>query len=156
LEKAYKKTWNTYVEADNPPETLYHYCRKDALCGILGSGKLWASDALRMKDQKEIVYSIDDVICKVVAETEDGHFKYIIPPVKSPEKVREALGGWCTHIACLSEKIDLPSQWQNYGDGGKGFACVFRRSRSRFRDDGDHHSGMMAITIGAKRRWLLL
>jgi hypothetical protein len=33
--------------------------------------------------------------------------------------------------------------------------CVFRRSRSPFRDDADRHSGMMAITVGAKRRWLL-
>jgi hypothetical protein len=34
--------------------------------------------------------------------------------------------------------------------------CVFRRSRSRFRSDDDRHSGVMAITIGAKRRWLVL
>jgi len=33
--------------------------------------------------------------------------------------------------------------------------CVFRRSRSRFRADDDQHSGTMAITIGAKRRWLV-
>ena len=33
--------------------------------------------------------------------------------------------------------------------------CVFRRSRSRFRSDDDRHSGVMAITIGAKRRWLV-
>lgn len=33
--------------------------------------------------------------------------------------------------------------------------CVFRRSRSRFRDHADHDSGLMAITIGAKRRWLV-
>ena len=32
--------------------------------------------------------------------------------------------------------------------------CVFRRCRSRFRDDADQHSGLMAINIGAKRRWL--
>ena len=33
--------------------------------------------------------------------------------------------------------------------------CVFRRSRSRFRSDADRHSGVMAITLGAKRRWLV-
>jgi len=33
--------------------------------------------------------------------------------------------------------------------------CVFRRSRSRFRDDADQRSGVMAITVGAKRRWLV-
>ncbi|MGA7413941.1 MAG: hypothetical protein WBW33_25920, partial [Bryobacteraceae bacterium] len=35
------------------------------------------------------------------------------------------------------------------------FACVFRRRRSRFRTDADHDSGVMAISIGAKRRWLV-
>jgi len=34
-------------------------------------------------------------------------------------------------------------------------SCVFRRSRSRFRDDADQRSGGMAITVGAKRRWLV-
>ena len=35
----------------------------------------------------------------------------------------------------------------------RGYKCVFRRSRSLFRDDADEHSREMAITIGAKRRW---
>jgi integrase len=33
--------------------------------------------------------------------------------------------------------------------------CVFRRRRSRFRDDGDQDSGATESTIGAKRRWLV-
>jgi len=33
------------------------------------------------------------------------------------------------------------------------FGCVFRRCRSRFRDDADQHSALMAIDFGAKRRW---
>jgi len=32
--------------------------------------------------------------------------------------------------------------------------CVFRRSRSRFRDDADQRSAVMAITVAAKRRWV--
>jgi len=53
-------------------------------------------------------------------------------------------------VAQIRERIDvMPFR------AGDQAACVFRRSRSRFRDDADRHSGVMAITIGAKRRWLV-
>jgi hypothetical protein len=62
----------------------------------------------------------------------------------------------------LTGLVSFSTFVKNILDGTKTFyeilakKCVFRRSRSRFRDDGNHHSGMMPITIGAKRRWLIL
>jgi IS1 family transposase len=53
------------------------------------------------------------------------------------------------HKVYLNAVIDAFADQVDYAQ------CVFRRSRSRFRDDADRHSGVMAITIGAKRRWLV-
>src|SRR5258708_5264402 len=126
LKRAYKSTWQRYVEAPDPGETLYHYCPQPTAFKILESGKRWASDALRMNDATEITYA-HDVIDTVVGERENGIPKYLIKSVKPAQTVRDIWSTWCTHISCLSSEGDLPSQWEKYAAKGEGVAIGFDR-----------------------------
>jgi hypothetical protein len=127
LKSAYEETRRRFIEPDGPPETLHHYCRKDTGLKILSSRHLWASDILRLNDQTEISYPLCDVIDTVAHERAGGLPKYIIQSVKSVGIVRSVWSGWCTHIACLSSKVDIRSQWERYADHGTGCAIGFDR-----------------------------
>ena len=74
----------------------------------------------------EFTYS-DDLVNVVTSERKDGLPLYFITSMASAETVRSVRGRWCSHIACLSSEADSPSQWERYGDGGKGVAIGFDR-----------------------------
>ncbi|MGA2113224.1 MAG: DUF2971 domain-containing protein [Bryobacteraceae bacterium] len=104
---------------------MYHYCKHDAFCKIVRSGKLWASDVLCMDDRTEIKYAFTEVIRPVVDERdENGDTRYYLRAVASPEVVRDVWRTWCTHVACFSATAELPSQWEKYASC-TGYAIGF-------------------------------
>ena len=78
--------WNRYIEAMNPPATLYHYCPAETFQKILRARNLRASDILRMNDPREVEYAFVDVIGLLVAEREDGHSKYFLQDLAPAHK----------------------------------------------------------------------
>jgi hypothetical protein len=93
---------------------------------ILGSGKLYAVDALTMEDTSELVYAFD-VVRPIVERRENGQPKYFIKRVPPPDKVRQGLGKFRTYISCLSADSAISSQWRKCAEQGRGCAIGFDR-----------------------------
>lgn len=127
LKRAFESVGSDYVDVAELPAMLYHYCPEDAFPKILASGKLWASDVLRMPDRGEIAYAFNEIIAPVLGQCEDGRPKYFVKSVGPPDLVRLKWGRFQTHIACLSSTAEEPRQWRNYAKC-MGYAIGFDRA----------------------------
>ena len=127
LNRTYDAVWKKYIETTNPPSMVYHYCRHDALCRIVRSGNLWASDVLNMNDPEEVTYAFQCVVAPVIAQMNQGGTEgCYLDGTATAEVIRSVCSTWCTHIACFSATDALPAQWRNYA-GGTGCAIGFDR-----------------------------
>jgi len=114
------------VRSDNPPATLFHYTGPQALLGMLGTRRLWASDALHMNDTQELKFGLDalgDVIDELVSSGAKESSAGIFLLQESKKHLRPKP---CeTFIACFSQKPDVLSQWRAYASDGLGYAIGF-------------------------------
>src|SRR4051794_16383597 len=60
----------TRVNAEAPPDLIYHYTGAPGLEGILRSGTLWLTDVFRLNDLDEIRYGLDAACAHLAAEGE--------------------------------------------------------------------------------------
>jgi hypothetical protein len=104
------------------PEYLYHYCHADTLEKILKSQSLWASDLRTMKDSTEIHYGygVLEAACK------RSHYLLGIGP--AADRLRQMC---LTHVACLSLRVGIKNQWEEYAAKSTGAAIGIRFQEMR-------------------------
>jgi hypothetical protein len=107
-----------------PPAQLYHYTDARALKSIVGSGELWATNALFMNDQTEIFHA-GNLLGRAVYGPEVDK-----PGAWPPEgtcssadaamrRVLSRLNSYVeVYVFCFCSRSDLLSQWRGYGQGG--------------------------------------
>lgn len=103
---------------------IYHYCSAEAFIHILQTGRLWASDARRTNDRRELdvfkglafahieELAKQDSAIQTFASQLDFH-------IEAVEDMSEY------YVCCFSEDSDSVSQWVAYADRGTGFAIGF-------------------------------
>lgn len=118
----------TRVNAEAPPDLMYHYTDASGLEGILRSGTLWLTDVFRLNDPGEIRYGLDAACAHLAAEGGFGDAPEIEKEfVKTVcEKLQENAESSANYlvISCSFER-DHPDQWKKYGDNGSGYALAF-------------------------------
>jgi hypothetical protein len=117
IRRARDEAYQLGVGPIKAPSLLYHYSSLSAICAILETGVLWATDLRKMKDQTEVKYA-SDVFREAVAKT---HYLESVGPNLAQELLDQ-----CNHIACLSREGDRQFQWENYADQNRGCALAFR------------------------------
>jgi len=113
-----------------PPEILYHYTTASGMKGIIESGCFWATHFRFLNDPKEILYSIDLIdkeLKNFITEIKDDIDPDLFEILNEYSNVRER---WLknydgfnhdVYITSFSEEKDSMSQWEEYGDNGKGY-----------------------------------
>lgn len=119
------------MSKDDVPDRLWHYTTTDGLLGILGTGKMWATDAMYLNDSRELLEGADRLAWEAATAVAD--------PTPNPSQVRRlwldlhrVLGADATvklpeqgpYVACFCSEGDLLSQWRGYASGS-GFAIGF-------------------------------
>jgi len=126
------KVTNKYRKLpDAASDVFYHYTTKRGLEGILRSNGLRATYRKRMNDKGEFSYAWR----KLIRTLNQTHTRtdlptiaqrlttYILMNLKNlPNESIDVSSAYC---ACLSISPDHPGQWDNYGEGGKGFTIGF-------------------------------
>ncbi|WP_184715276.1 DUF2971 domain-containing protein [Caulobacter sp.] len=104
-----------------PQQSLYHYTSLDGLMGIVGSGKLRASEARYLNDADELAYLAKSIGWEIARRL----------PVASVHTARilEQFATWTTErltdgymlfVASFTEHGNLLSQWRGYCPFGQG------------------------------------
>ena len=116
------------VNAEAPPDLMYHYTDALGLEGILRSGTVWFTDVFRLNDPGEIRYGLDAACAHLAAEgglrdaseIEKDFVKTVCE--KLQENVESSANYFVT--SCSFER-DHADQWRKYGDNGRGYALAF-------------------------------
>lgn len=107
------------------PLELTHYTDLNGLCGIVGTGQLWASSVSFLNDRQELLYGLDSAleVAERIAKKETyAHWRTAL------RKAVEALKGGAlpsTYALCLCTEDDVLSQWRGYGGQVQGVALTF-------------------------------
>ena len=114
-------TENLTVLNANPPKSpvIYHYCSTDIFWSIIERKEFWLSDIFLMNDALELKWG-RDIFTKVIRENHglfDDDFRYVLSMhiFGIDPHVRPFTGSF-------SANGDLPSQWRDYADDGRGVA----------------------------------
>ena len=99
---------NEGVSLDAVPATLYHYTTRAGLLGILGSASLYAGHIDFMNDPTEGRYADELAASLELPGGPIGRGFYA-----------------ASYVVSFSEDGDLLSQWQSYGERGRGYALGF-------------------------------
>lgn len=122
-----------HVEHAPDSEVLWHYTSTDGLLGIVQNKQLWATDALYLNDNRELLEGLDLLSAQVRQEVGRANEKITSvkqlwlalhqfdrnPQIEPPSGI--------AYVACFCTERDLLSQWRNYADGS-GFAIGFSRT----------------------------
>ena len=110
----------------NEPEILYHYTDFAALDGILAHAQLRLNNVLNMNDASEMNLFMHS-ICKSITDAFNSE--------GCPDKARLTLRifmreqserfSYSSYAACFSRFRDDASQWERYGNQGKGVCIAF-------------------------------
>jgi hypothetical protein len=102
----------------SPPPMIWHYTNVQGVMGILGTGKIFATNYRYVNDLTECIYAN-----KILVEEIE-----LLSPSQSPlsqavlrailDTPEQLLGAVDIYIACFCEDGDVLSQWQAYGRGG--------------------------------------
>jgi hypothetical protein len=130
------------------PQYIYHYAPASSICSILKSREIWLFDAHSMQNDPLDGRQWVDV------------FRCILNRKSVPPEVRFyfAPGGllytrWCySLIACFSSTYELPQQWTDFADRGKGCAIEFSFDVMRERSDGGRSFGWTPMLYGGQEQ----
>lgn len=129
------------MPTDAVPERLWHYTTTEGLLGIIGSRKIWATDAMYLNDSRELLEGADRLAWEAGNAVGD--------PTPNPSPVRRlwlelhaTLGGDAKvklpaqgpYVTCFCSESDLLSQWRGYASGS-GFAIGFAGERLKAQAD---------------------
>ncbi len=110
---AYPKT-SAYGEA---PPVLYHYTRHRGLVGIIGEGKLWASQVQFLNDSLEFEQAWRVLEAWLPQDGFGQAFRSLL------SRDRQLKHGVC--VTSFSERDNDLSQWRAYGDVGNAYSIGF-------------------------------
>lgn len=112
------------VSEPEPPPIIYHYTSHEGLIGIVGSKKLWLSNAAYLNDTSEFTHGwevVEDVVAKHRESATDEDLAFF----EALEKRRPQLDPYSIYVASFSEDGDMLSQWTGYTDHGNGYSIGF-------------------------------
>lgn len=110
-----------------PPDTLYHYTTSSGLIGIVGSRKLWATNALYLNDTTEMSYGytiIRDNVKSARERSDDPDYSAFLQQAEGMLDDPNGPARDC-YVTCFCERGDLLSQWRAYGNRGGGYSIGF-------------------------------
>lgn len=115
-----------WYDADEAPETLWHYTNLAGLLGILHNEEIWLTDANYLNDTREMHEALDIIsgILEEGASTEPGGMPDAQRIVRdwmfsSGDRPMLTLPDRGPYIASFCAEGDLLAQWRNYaGEGG--------------------------------------
>lgn len=115
------------IEAQPPPQYVYHYTNAAGLKGILESGTIWLSDIFSLNDPSELGHGFSQAVAILNAMAASGP-----PESKLFAEQFEAFltqGGIqaAAHFfaGSFSANGDDLGQWRAYADNGRGYALEF-------------------------------
>lgn len=118
----------TRLNAEVPPDLMYHYTDASGLEGILRSGTLWFTDVFRLNDPGEIRYGLDAACAHLAAKADlqdasdiEKDFARTVC-TKLQENVESSANYFVTSCSYEGDHAD---QWRKYGDDGRGYALGF-------------------------------
>lgn len=95
--------------------------------GIVGSGKIWASNVSFLNDNRELSHGVDASVEAIKILTKKSENARWNAPLRDvAERLRDKKIPH-TFAACFCEKTDSLSQWRGYGGATQGVAIIFRR-----------------------------
>jgi len=118
----------TRMNAEAPPDLMYHYTDVSGLEGILRSGTLWLTDVFRLNDPGEIRYGLDAACAHLAAEGGLQDASDIEKEFATTvcEKLQENVESSANYfVTSCSFERDHADQWRKYGDNGRGYALGF-------------------------------
>jgi hypothetical protein len=130
------------------PPVFWHYTTGDGLLGIVGSGRIWATQISCLNDAAELRYPANKLIEALQRVRADRLQE------RETQLVEKAILGlsadpapssyWC--VASFSEEPDDLSQWRAYGGGEGGYAVGFDSeiTRTSFSANG-HQGGLVSV-----------
>jgi len=103
-------------------ETLYHYCSNKAFHSIIKSRSIWLSSLSLSNDSMEGKLVLD-IITEIAKNDslDENSINRLQNSVSLLNKVADGLG------FCLSEEMDLLSQWRAYTDDASGVSIGFSK-----------------------------
>ena len=128
LELHLPSSFEAHSKARSSFSMLHHYTGQQGLVGIVGSGKLWATQVQYMNNSTEFGLALGVLQQRLAA--------HLLRQAKGFDRVKayaasaEALQGLANlniFAACFCESPDLLSQWRGYSQGSYGYAIGFRK-----------------------------
>ena len=118
--------WNPIQEylykIDRAMPAVYHYTSVEGALGILGSGSLWFTERSHLNDPSEISHGIE--VCKRILQENgrDNDAKRLC------DNAQIVFDEFRFFSSSFSLKYYDTSQWEEYGDKGKGVMLTFKAS----------------------------
>ena len=109
-------------------QILYHYTDYGALNGILAEKCLRVNNVLNMNDAEEMVLFMRGIFEEVERRLEaEGQSELSLRLHNMLNSMRDKGYQYSAYAACFSTYRDDASQWERYGNRGKGICLGFRR-----------------------------
>lgn len=115
-------------KADLPPR-LTHYTTLSGLVGIVGSGKIWASNISFLNDHRELQHGLDAAMKAIEILSGSARWTAWTPALEAAQSRLNNGEAPDTYAACFCAQSDLLSQWRGYGGQEQGVSITFNRSR---------------------------
>ena len=142
-----------------PPPTLFHYTSARALLRILESNQLWATNAVFMNDQVEIVHAAHILRNASDSLIEDDEFEGADPDqlLRATTAIRRVLNQLHNYVeayvSCFCSDPDLLSQWRGYGEEG-GVSVGFDSAKLRkFASDSPGIVALVEVTYESEKHY---
>lgn len=102
------------IITESPPAIIYHYTNIGGLCGMVITGKIWATHVSMLNDSSEYHHGIT-VVKDCVRNSMPVSSKPLMDKILSEfERVEP-------YVDSYSTKHDLLSQWRSYSGGKVGY-----------------------------------
>ncbi len=116
--------------ASTPTEPLYHYTREPSLRGILGGQKMWCFSHQHQSDPTEFEYALAVArqVIQEIGQSDDFFTKHFTACLQDLLDTNKLSGPFDFYLFSLSRHRDHGTQWDAFGDKGRGFAIGFAPS----------------------------
>lgn len=113
--------------AQPPPPLVYHYTDVGGLRGILGTGKLWLTNAFQLNDPSELYHGYRLMLERFAARFSEHpahveQFALSLWKFSSGGGIEASAAYFVGSFSTLDDDLD---QWRRYADDGCGYALAF-------------------------------
>jgi len=117
------------IEAEPPPDTIYHYTDDNGLKGILQHGALWLTDIFSLNDPSELKHGIG-IASGLIREIGCGDEIVAIFANRFAKIMNDSTENIANFFVCsFSKARDDLGQWRSYADDGRGYVLEFGADR---------------------------